>query len=395
MDIVIIAHFITEFAKDGTSRFVYMAEELSKTHNVEILTSQFDHIKKKQRKEQEYTLKTKITLLKEPSYPKNVCFKRFYSHGIFGNQVKKYLKSRKKPDVVYCAVPSLSVAVAAAKYCKENGIKFVIDIQDIWPEAFKMVFNVPVISDIVFFPMKKQADYIYSSADEIVGVSQTYVNRGLQVNNKAKGMVVYLGTDKDTFDKNKNNDENALPIAEHKIKIGYAGTLGHSYDLHVVFDAMKKLDKEILQKIQLIVMGDGPKKEEFQQAAKDLPVTFMGRLNYPNMVWLLSKCDIAVNPIMPGAAQSIINKHMDYAMAGLPVINTQECPEYRSLVSSYNCGINCECGNSEDVAEAILKLINNEELRRELGKNSRSMGEKLFDRKTSYLDIVDVIQQKG
>ena len=42
------------------------------------------------------------------------------------------------------------------------------------------------------------------------------------------------------------------------------------------------------------------------------------------MVGMLGVCDIAVNSISKGAAQSIINKHGDYAAAGLPVVNTQE-----------------------------------------------------------------------
>ena len=90
MDIVVIAHFITEFVKDGTSRFVYLAEQLSQSHNVEIVTSKFDHITKKQRTTQEFDLKTKITLLDEPTYKKNVCLQRFVSHKSFGKQVKKY-----------------------------------------------------------------------------------------------------------------------------------------------------------------------------------------------------------------------------------------------------------------------------------------------------------------
>ena len=48
MDIVIIAHFITEFVREGTSRFVYLAEQLSQSHNVEIITSKFDMPTKRQ-----------------------------------------------------------------------------------------------------------------------------------------------------------------------------------------------------------------------------------------------------------------------------------------------------------------------------------------------------------
>ena len=74
----------------------------------------------------------------------------------------------------YIAVPSLDVAKIAAEYAEKNNIRFIIDVQDLWPEAFKMVFNVPFISDILFYPMLKQADYIYKAADEIIAVSQTY-----------------------------------------------------------------------------------------------------------------------------------------------------------------------------------------------------------------------------
>lgn len=58
----------------------------------------------------------------------------------------------------------------------------------------------------------------------------------------------------------------------------------------------------------------------------------------------------------------------DYALSGLPVINTQECPEYRQLIDDYGCGINCECGNTEDVAAAIVKLVESPELRKKWEK---------------------------
>ena len=57
-------------------------------------------------------------MLKEPGYTKNVSFKRFYSHYVMGRNLRKYLSNRKKPDVIYCAVPSLDVAKTAAKYAK-------------------------------------------------------------------------------------------------------------------------------------------------------------------------------------------------------------------------------------------------------------------------------------
>ena len=137
-------------------------------------------------------------------------------------------------------------------------------------------------------------------------------------------------------------------------------------------------------------MGDGPKMQEFVRAAQGLPVVFTGRIPYPEMVWVLSRCDIAVNPISKGAAQSIINKHMDYAMAGLPVINTQESEEYRALLREYNAGISCECENAEEVGRAIKLLVEDRALREKMSINSARLGQERFDRKTSYKKLCEL-----
>ncbi len=388
MDILIIAHFITEFVKDGTSRFIYIAEQLNKQHNVELITSGFDHIAKKQRTAQEYELKSKITMLKEPSYPKNVCLKRFYSHAIFGKKLKKYLESRKKPDIIYCAVPSLDGAFYAAKYAKKNNIKFIIDVQDLWPEAFKMVFKLPIISDLVFYPMMRKANYIYSCADTIVGVSETYCKRATAVNRKnAECIPVFLGTKLESFD--KYAEENKVIRDDDNFVIGYCGTLGHSYDIKCVIDALVLLKKEGISNIFFWIMGDGPLKNEFEKYAKEnqIDAVFYGRVSYPKMCGLLVSCDACINPIIKGAAQSIINKHGDYAASGLPVINTQPSDEYRSLIEHYNCGINCECSNSICLADAINHLMNNRDECAIMGGNSRILAETMFDRNFSYEKI--------
>ena len=106
-------------------------------------------------------------MLHESGYPKNVCLKRFFSHFVWGRNVKKYLTKRKHPDVVYCAVPSLTAAYLASKFCSKHNIKFVIDIQDLWPEAFQMVFNIPILSQLIFLPFTFKANLIYKKADVI------------------------------------------------------------------------------------------------------------------------------------------------------------------------------------------------------------------------------------
>lgn len=395
-DILIIAHFMDEFKETSNNRFNYLADYLSKDEEcfVEVITSDFLHPKKIKRNKMKATknVNYKLTLLKEPIYKKNISVKRCYAHYILGKNLKKYLEKREKPDVIYCAVPSLSFAKKAAIYAKKNNIKFIIDIQDLWPEAFQMVLPT-VISKVLFYPMKRKADYIYNSANEIIAVSETYVRRAKQ-NNKEEiiGNSIFIGTDLEKFD-NYIESSNVQLNKKNEILIVYTGTLGHSYDLYTIFDSLSVLQKKGENRIKFIVIGDGPLKNEFQKYAKDLEINvdFVGRLDYKKTVSLLKQCDIAVNPIVKSSVASIINKHADYAAAGLPVINTQTNFEYRELLDKHYFGFNCKNGDSLDVAEKINILINDKELRKLQGDNSRTVAEKYFNRKKTYGKIKERI----
>ena len=388
-DIVIIANFCRDFSETDNGRFMYLCKELSKENKVEIITSDFSHGGKKHKAPLIHDWSFTITFLHEPGYKKNISIQRFRSHHTWGKEVKKYLEQREKPDVIYCAVPSLTGPYEAAKYCERNNIRFIIDIQDLWPEAFKLAFNVPVISNMVFYPFRLRADYIYKMADDICGVSRTYVSRAKLTNRKVKcGHTVFLGTHLLTFDKYVR--DNKVDKPKDEIWIGYCGTLGASYDITVVIDALYILKNKGVDVPKFIVMGDGERKIEFEAHAKELGVdcVFTGKLPYDEMCGLLSACDIAANPIMHNAAQSIINKHGDYASAGLPVINTQENQEYRDLVEEYKMGFNCSNNDAQGFSEKLLLLIADQRLRSEMSKNARKCAEERFDREYTYLELV-------
>ena len=393
-DIVIIANFCRDFSETDNGRFMYLCKELSKENNVEIITSDFDHGKKHHKEPLVHNWPFKITFLHDPGYKKNICIKRFVSHRKWGKNVKKYLKSRKKPDVIYCAVPSLTGPLAAAKYCKKNGVKFIIDVQDLWPEAFKMVLHIPVVSDVIFAPFNWLANGIYKRADEIVAVSDTYVNRAVSVNKSvSSGHSVFLGTQLETFD--SYAAKNPIEKPDDELWLGYCGTLGASYDLTCVIDALALVKEKNVTLPKFMVMGEGPRKEEFEKYAADkgIDAVFTGRLSYDEMCGRLCACDIVVNPITKGAAQSIINKHSDYAACGLPILNTQESEEYCSLVEKYEMGYNCKNNDAADLAEKMIFLIQNPEERKKMGANARRCAEERFDRKHTYSEIVSLILQ--
>ena len=391
MDIVILSHFCMDFSETDNDRFLYIACLLhGQGHDVEIITSSFYHTEKEHRLKPKKEWGFKITFIDEPGYPKNVCLQRFMSHHTWGKNTVKYLAGRKRPDVVYCAIPSLTGPNLAAKYCEKNHIRFVIDVQDLWPEAFQMVFPVPVLSQIIFSPFKTIANGIYKRADAVCSVSDTYCKRALSVNSKTTiSTTVFLGTDLSTFDRFAEV-EPSLEKKPDEIWLAYCGTLGSSYDLTCVIDALAMLHNP---RVCFVVMGDGPKQVEFEAyaKAKNVRATFTGRLPYNEMCSLLKACDITVNPIAHNAAQSIINKHADYAASGLPVISTQENEEYRRLVDEYRMGFNCSNSDAGDLADKLKSLIEDEELRKQMGRNARRCAEERFDRSHTYKKLIQQI----
>lgn len=397
--ILIVAHFMRMPWEKGNSRFTYLANLIDKEkYDVEIVTSSFLHGSKIQR-EMNYTemerLDYKITTIFEPGYKKNVSLTRFYSHYVFGKNLKKYLNGlNKTPDIIYCSVPSLDSGNVVAKFAKKNKIRFIVDVQDLWPESFKMVLNIPFVSDIVFSPMMKKANYIYGQADDIVAVSETYVNRATKVNNKFKNKLsAFLGTDLNYFDECKN--KNKVEYNDDVIRIAYIGTLGHSYDIKSTIDALRILKDKGISNLKFIVMGNGPLKKEFEEYAENSKIDyeFTGRLDYDIMVGRLCACDIVVNPIVGKSVASIINKVGDYAASGLPVINTQESDEYKKIVENYNIGFNCINGDAIDMSKKIENLINNKVLRLEMGKNNRILAEEKFDRNKTYKEICKLVEK--
>lgn len=388
VEVLIVANFVST---DGTGncRFGELARRLAAMGaDVELVTSDFEHDNHSRRTNPNIPQDYKLTLLHETGYRQNISLKRLVSQQVFAKSVEKYLESRQSaPDVIYCATPSPAAARVCAEYSKRYGNAFVVDVQDLWPDAFGMSFRMPRAINLLFHPMIRSSRIAYRQADLVVGVSGTYVAHAEHTAGKElKTSVVFLGSSLAA------GDQVAAQSAKDKTRnhttIVYAGTLSHSYDLPMVIDALAWLSEHDARfsELEFVVLGDGPKRQEFEQHARQsgVSVQFLGRLPYSDMLAELRAADIAVNPIVAGSMGSVLNKAGDYGAAALPVINTQESPEYRDLLERYDAGRNCANGSTSDVANAIRELVDNPDLRSQMGHNGRRMAEELFDRDKTY-----------
>ena len=397
-DVLLITNFWHFDIEKDSSRYTTLANIIVENgYDLEVITSDFYHRTKAKRAFSHDFLesfKYKITLINEPVYKKNVSLKRLTSHKKFAKNVINYLKNRKKPDAVIIVIPSTYVAEYVIRFCKKNNIKTVLDIQDLWPEAFKMAINIPVISSILFYPMSRMANYAYKNANVITAVSKTYVDRANKLRRgKENGVPIYLGSNYEFALKSINSYSVDKP--SDKFWITYIGALGYSYNLKLVIDSIAKLKEDGIKNIVFNVFGNGVLEEQFKEYAeiKKIEAKFFGHIEYGQMMAWLSKTDVSVNPIIGSSVSSIINKVCDYATAGTAVINDQNSAEYRMLLEKYDCGINCNNNDLTSFSLAIKKLYFDTELRNKMRENAKIMAAENFNREKTYLKFVKILDK--
>lgn len=385
----------------GYSRFRYIGEFLSDAgYQVDLITTTFQHWEKAQRnldeiKKENY--KFNLKFIYEPGYKKNIDLRRIRSHRIAAKNLRQLLEKEGDYDLIYCEIPPNDVALAAAEYAKSKGIPFVPDVNDLWPEAMRMVLDIPVISDVLFYPLLRDAEKVYSLVSGIIGTSDEYRDRPLK-NQKLNvpKRTVYVGNEIAEFDAGVAEYGPQISKDEEEFWVSYAGTIGTSYDIKTMVLAGKELLNRGKSQIKIKILGGGPLKEELETLAKEQKCTnveFVGYAPYPKMAAYLAKSDILVNSFVKKAPQSIVTKIGDYLAAGKPMINTCMSPEFRNKVEHDGFGINIMPEDVKVLADAIEKLYEDEAGRTEMGKRARTIAEEQFDRPQSYKKIIELIEE--
>ena len=385
----------------GYSRFRYLSDFLSDAgYEVDLITTTFQHWEKAQRdidkiKKEDY--KFRLKFIYEPGYKKNVDLRRIKSHRIAAKNLTELLEKEGDYDLIYCEIPPNDVALAAAEYARKKGIPFVPDVNDLWPEAMHMVLDIPVVSNVLFYPLKRDAEKVYSLVSGIVGTSDEYRDRPLK-NQKISvpKVTVYVGNEIREFDEGVEKLSYEIEKGEDEFWVSYAGTIGTSYDIRTMVLAGEELLKRGKSQIKIKILGGGPLKEELEELAKEKGchnVEFVGYMPYPKMAAYLHKSDILVNSFVRKAPQSIVTKIGDYLAAGRPMINTCMSPEFRAKVEADGFGVNIMPEDAGILADMIEELYADKERRQKMGERARMIAKEQFDRPIAYKKIEGLIRE--
>lgn len=383
----------------GYTRFRYLCEFLvKKGYEVDLITTTFQHWEKKQRDLESVDQKSYpfgIKFIYEPGYRKNIDLRRVRSHKIAAENLRKLLEKEGDYDLIYAEIPPNDVALAAAEYAHRNKIPFVADVNDLWPEAMRMVFDIPIVSDLLFYPLKRDAEKVYSLTSGVIGTSDEYRDRPF-LNQKRDVLkkTVYVGNEISVFDREAERHADEVQKEDGTFWVTYAGTIGTSYDIRTMVLAAEELMKQGKTKIRFQILGDGPTREMLENLAKERKiqnVKFTGYVPYEQMAAYLVKSDVLINSFVRKAPQSIVTKIGDYLAAGKPMINTCMSPEFRKKVEQDGFGINIEPEDVRELVNAVEWMYENEAERNDMGNRARKIAEEQFDRPVSYGKIEAMI----
>lgn len=385
--------------ENGYTRFRFLSEYLAANgYQVDLITTSFQHWAKAQRdlqrvKEDKYAFS--LRFIEEPGYKKNIDLRRIWSHHIAAKNLKKMLQQDGDYDLIYCEIPPNDVALVAAEFAREKRIPFVVDVNDLWPEAMRMVLDVPVISDILFYPFLRDARKVYNLCSGVVGTSDEYAARPFKHRREdIPKITVYVGNELSVFDQGAEDHMDEVQKPEGEFWVTYAGTIGTSYDIRTMVLAADVLKERGYDNIHMKILGGGPLKEELEELASTLKgnVDFVGYAPYEKMAAYLKKSDILVNSFVKKAPQSIVTKIGDYLAAGKPMINTCSSPEFREKVETDGFGINIEAEDKIILADAILELYKDEGKRARMGERARQIAQEQFDRPYAYRKILELME---
>lgn len=185
----------------------------------------------------------------------------------------------------------------------------------------------------------------------------------------------------------RNVERQRLGIPEEAPLIVYLGLLAEYQGTDLLLEAMQEIRAE-RPDTYLLLMGF-PGVELYRPMAERLGVTdrvvFTGRIPYEQAPSYLRLGDLAVAPklsLTEGAG-----KLLNYMALGLPTV-AFDTPVAREYLGA--SGVYAERGNATSLADRLIGLIDDGDLRQQLGRQLRQRAVEHYDWNRAAVNIVDV-----
>ena len=317
---------------------------ISRGYAVNIITSDFSHI----RKEKRSNIPNGYIAIKTKPYNKNLSLDRIASHKEFARDAFK-LVEKHNPDLIWVMAPANYLIKEAHDYKKRNRcVKAIIDIIDMWPESLPIKINKHLFPFNIWRNLRKK--YI-NCADALVTECDFYK---IVLNGEYKKEIKTIYWARDNGEKDKS-----LDLPKNKLSLCYIGSINNIIDIDRIYELIYSCDMPVI----LYIIGEGEKTDFFIDKLSEIcyveycgPIRDEERKNH-----IFKKCHAGINIYRDDLYIGLTVKCIDYFEHGLPIINNIKGDTWM-LVLQNNVGINVDENTIIKSEELIEMRTNNENI---------------------------------
>lgn len=281
-------------------------------------------------------------------------------------------------DIIQACNPPDLIFLAVLPW-KLLGKTFVYDQHDICPELIDAKFGERRLLKTVAFLAEKLT---YKAADLVISANETFRQLAISRGHKKPEDVVtvYSIPDQRFFSRTMAID---MSLIEKPTVIGYVGIIGSQDGVNNVVSMAKHLVRDHgINNFKCVIVGDGPALKDVKSLAKQLDVieyfTFTGYLSGIDFLNTLSEFNIGIipDPVNSYNDKISMNKVFEYSAMGLPIV-AFNLSETRRLLG--DAAIYATRDDATGLADEVARLINEPELRRELGRRAKMLADCTFN----------------
>ena len=284
----------------------------------------------------------------------------------------KKLYKNDQPDVIHQVglKPILWGTIAARNVGIKNVVNAVSGTGFLFsPEKRNSIVSKGICKILSLYSSKKYYKYIFQNSDD----EKEFYNAGI-IRHEQVTFIKGSGVDL--------NDFKYVPESEKdngKIKCVFTGRMVEDKGVLVIFEAARILREKYSDKIEFWLCGDldkNPNALKKEQIESECDGTYVKWLGFQkNIKDILSQCHIMIFPsfYMEGLPKSVI----DAEAVGLPVITTDWVGCRDTVIDGEN-GYLIPIKDANALAEKIIILVDNSELRQRMGNAAREYAEKYF-----------------
>ncbi|MFZ1289730.1 MAG: glycosyltransferase family 4 protein [Melioribacteraceae bacterium] len=191
------------------------------------------------------------------------------------------------------------------------------------------------------------------------------------------------------IEKDENKLKKSLGINKEKVVV-YSGSLESSKGVSYFVEAIPQI-LEKYNNVKFLVIGYPVEKikAKAEELKIDKSIIFLNKVNFFKLPEYLSIADIAVDPKVDKAGEGS-GKIVNYMGAGLPVVCFDSLNNRNFFDES---GVFAKSGDSNDLAEKILLLLNDEAKCKDLGKRNKIRVEKHFSWNTKGKELINIYKK--